>query len=298
MNKNFYHLFANGDDSRDFIVSESDFLYEFNLVGICTHGSGASVLSFCIEDSHPHFLLAGLEAQCDSFRRLFETSSLKHIAATRGSKDDITLRITMELVDTDDYLMNVAAYTIIQPTKDGKSVMFYDYKWGTGSMYFRPDCHIPIWMVKNDGAVSCPISFGSLSEREKRALCGKRSIPDHWLVCNGVILPSNYVDVKGYERIFRTHNCFRAFCGAGAKQLSVVQDRMIVSAGLYLNDFEARVKCRETSLELFHCSDPRRLSSNDRIALARTLRHRFSLSVRQLATVVKLPEREIESYVR
>ena len=81
MLKNYYHMFANGDDAKNFIISERDYIFEFNLIGICAHEKGVKVLSFSIEDSHPHALLYGTEKDCKSFRTTYELSSLRHIAA-------------------------------------------------------------------------------------------------------------------------------------------------------------------------------------------------------------------------
>jgi len=63
-NFNFYHLFANGADASNFIASEQDFVYQFNLVGISAHNTKAKVVAFSIEETHPHFLLYGTSRKC------------------------------------------------------------------------------------------------------------------------------------------------------------------------------------------------------------------------------------------
>ena len=297
MLKNYYHMFANGDDAKNFIISERDYIFEFNLIGICAHEKGVKVLSFSIEDSHPHALLYGTEKDCKSFRTTYELSSLRHIAATRGSCDNVKLRCEITLIEDEDYLRNVGVYSIIQPTKDGKSIMFYDYRWGSGSLYFRPEHHIPLWMVGKDGGTIPPVRYDSLSARERRRICGRHSIPDDWLICDGIILPTNYVDIKGFEDIYHTYNCYRAFCGAGSKQLSVVQEGMASVRGLLMDDMEARQKCMDIAFELFRMRDPRKMDLQQRLLLAKELRHRFHLSTRQLATLARLPEGEISKYV-
>ena len=297
MHENFYHLYANGDDAKNFVISERDFVFEFNLMGICAYEKGVRVLSFSIEDSHPHGLIHGPEKNCHAFKDTFELSSLRHIAATRGSCDNVVLKCELSPVTDDDYLKNVGVYSIIQPTKDGKPVMFYDYRWGSGSLYFRPMNHPLLWTTGPDGQVLTPFCYGKLSAREKRRICGRHKIPDDWLICNGIILPTNYVDVKGFEEIYHTFNCFRAFCGASNKQLAVVQEGMAKARGILMDDLEARQKCKLTASELFRESDPRRLDLDQRLHLARELRHRYHLSVRQLSTLARLPEGEITKYI-
>jgi len=36
----YFHLFANGDDAKSFISSEEDYVFQFNLVGVCAFLSG------------------------------------------------------------------------------------------------------------------------------------------------------------------------------------------------------------------------------------------------------------------
>ena len=297
MQKNFYHLFANGDDARNFITSERDFTYEFNLIGICAYEKDVSVVSFSIEHSHPHALLYGTESACSSYKIQFENSSLCHISTTRGSRDNVRLQCELLLVDSEDYLKNVGTYSIIQPTKDGQPVMFYDYKWGSGSLYFRPDHHISIWQMTADGHLLQTMRYGDLSAREKRRICGRHSIPDEWEICQGLILPTNYVDKNRFEGIYQTYNCFRAYCGASNKQLSIVKERMASARGILMDDLEARQKCKDVAFELFQERDPRRMDLNRRMALALELRSRYHLSTRQLSTLVYLPENEIKKYV-
>ncbi|MCQ2064272.1 MAG: hypothetical protein MJY66_00250 [Bacteroidaceae bacterium] len=87
----YFHLFANGDDARNFIISETDFFAAFNRVGVCAANSEAKVVSFSIEDTHPHILLFGTEKECTKFKKAYLISTMRYIAATRGSMYDVKL---------------------------------------------------------------------------------------------------------------------------------------------------------------------------------------------------------------
>ena len=185
---------ANGADSRNFIISEDDYYTAFNYFGVCAANTEVEVVSFSIEDSHPHALLWGTRLECSRYTVLYESLYTHYAAATRNGGADLVLRCELYPIGDDmDYLRNVAVYTIIQPTKDGKSVMPYDYLWGTGSLYFRNGFYTPVWYFDKEGTIRQPVSFISLGAREKRALLHTRNytIPDDWLVCNGFILPEN-----------------------------------------------------------------------------------------------------------
>ena len=301
MNQEYFHVCANGADARNFILCEADYYAAFNLVAVCAANTPVRVVSFSIEDSHPHFLLWGTEEDCTRFKVLYETQYIHYAAATRKGGADLRLHCELYPIgDDEDYLLNVAVYTIIQATKDGKAVMPYDYPWGTGCLVFRKGFYVPVWQFDARGNICQPVPFGSLGTRARRALLHSQqwSIPDNWLVCNGLILPSNYVDVARFESIYGTHNRFRVFLSSPRKREEMMLARMAEQRGVTLEDLEARKKCGDTCKFLYGTRDPRRLDGPQRIRLAQQLRHRFKISFRQLATLVRLSETEVRTYVR
>lgn len=296
--KHYYHLFSNGEDAKNFIITTDDFVAAFNRIALCCFLSKAVVLSFSIEDTHIHALLYGTWDECNRFKRLFEENSLRSIVAKRGTSDGVHLHCELDEITDENYLMNVAIYTIIQATKDGKAVMPYDYRFGTGALYFRNEYTVMPWLLDKSGRIEEPSCFGQLSAREKRRICGSReNIPDSWLVCNGFILPMNYVDVARYESIFRTHNCFRVFMSSGKEKSKIVQERMAYVSGVTVEDLEARELCESTCLELFGRKGIRHITPQQRLTLARELRRRYHLSYRQLSALTRLPETELRTYV-
>ena len=298
--KQFFHFCANGAETKNFIISESDYYANFNLIGVCAANSPVRVVSFSIEDSHPHGLLWGTLFECQSFVSRYEDQSRRFATRTHPKGTPFVFQCELFPIEDEMYLKNVATYTIIQPTKDGKPVMYYDYLWGTGSMYFRDKNHIPIWLIDNNGIILEPVPFGSLTEREKREILRSRvlTIPDDWLVCNGFILPSNYVDVKRFEGIYKTHNTFRVFTSSPKQREEEMLRVMSNYRGVSLEDLEARRICGEVCKQMFGCRDPRRLDSPRRINLAQRLRRQYRLSFRQLSTLVYVPEYEIRRYVK
>lgn len=292
---------ANGADSRNFIISEDDYYTAFNYFGVCAANTEVEVVSFSIEDSHPHALLWGTRLECSRYTVLYESLYTHYAAATRNGGADLVLRCELYPIGDDmDYLRNVAVYTIIQPTKDGKSVMPYDYLWGTGSLYFRNGFYTPVWYFDKEGTIRQPVSFISLGAREKRALLHTRNymIPDDWLVCNGFILPENYVNIERFESIYITFNRFRVFLSSPKSREEVMLAKMAEERGVMMEDMEARRACGDCCKRMFGTRDPRRLDPRNRLSLAQQLRSQLRLTYRQLATLVRLPETEIRAFVR
>lgn len=295
----YYHLFANGADARNFITNKEEMKAAFNRVGLCSSLTGAVVVAFSIEESHPHILLWGEYQDCMRFESYYVDISVRCIARRRGSLDGVKFHCELYEVSDPSYLRTVAMYTIIQPTKDGKPVMPYDYLYGSGPLYFRSEKSVLPWLLDDEGKVCKPVRFGELNERQKQIVCGSTSrIPEVWLVCNGYILPSSYVDIERFEDIYRTHNCFRVFMSSGKDKYSVVQDKMASVRGVMIDDLEARQLSETITLELFGRKGTRHITPQQRIILARELRRRYSLSMRQISVLTKLPEAEIREYIK
>ena len=191
-----------------------------------------------------------------------------------------------------DYQRELAA------VKDGKQVMPYDYLWGTGSMYFRSKGHQSIWCRADSGEILKPSYVGDLSVHEQRIILNTyRRVPGHWKLCNGILLPENYVDVAHFERIYRTANRYRVFMASNRSRDQIVKEKMAMARGVSLDDAEARSKCHSLMQVLYGFKDVRRLTSPQRVQLAQLLWKQFHLNKRQLATLVRLPYAEICKYI-
>ncbi len=258
------------------------------------------VLAFTVEDSHLHLLLFGLYSECIAYTDDYRKEYYRHLTSSRGSYDGVNISFELIPVTDDKYLRNVAAYILVQPTKDGKSIMQYDYLWGTASMYFRSKLHVDIWRIREGGKIETPVRIGDLTIRKRREILFSRTyrVPDDWLVCNGFLLPSNYVDVKMFEDIYKTHNAFRYFTSISGKALQEVDASIADYIGVAMEDYEARTVCMQKSREMFSTGDTRRLNTEQRLNLAMRLRNDHRLSFRQLSTLVHLPESELKKYIR
>ncbi|MDO5321403.1 MAG: hypothetical protein Q4F39_03355 [Bacteroidia bacterium] len=184
------------------------------------------------------------------------------------------------------------AYCVIQPTKDGKKVMPYDYLWGTGSMYFRSNGIPSIWRTTKQGEIK-PLYQVKDFNKWKRGKLFRTTldIPEDWYVCNGIILPENYVAVKKAEEILGSPNAYRALMAR--KIDDKVVNRMAKARGISLENKEMRIACMELCEEIFHEKSVKNLNSEQRIIIARRLRQKYVSTYKQIATTVHLPLIEI-----
>ena len=294
----FYHLCSDGELTPDFITCDEDFRVAFNLVGVCAANADVVVLAYSIEDTHLHSLLYGTKAACVEFKTMYEESWAHHVGCIRGTRKGADIELELLLVDSEDYLLNVGAYTIYQATKDGKPVMPYDYRWGTGSMYFRSKAHKSIWLTDESGCRGRMVRVGDLSERvRRRLLCSKAPVPDSWQMCNGILLPENIVDVSRFEDIYKTPNRFRVFQGNSRNRDQLVRQKIALARGVTIEDTEARLKCQALVQQCYGFKDVRRLDAFQRIYIAQQLRKAYHLSCRQIAALVRIPYKEVCKYV-
>lgn len=294
----YYHLCSDGELTPQFILDAEDFRVAFNLVGVCASNSDVRVLAFSIEDTHIHSLLYGTKTGCVQFKTLFEESWVHHIGRIRGTREGADIELELIPIDTEEYLMNVGTYTLYQATKDGKQVMPYDYRWGTGSMYFRSAGYKPIWSTDINGNYLPPVRIDEYSERaRRRLLCSRLEAPRSWKLCGDILLPDNYVDVARYEQIYRTANCFRVFLGNSRNRDQLVHEKMAAYRGIALEDAEARRYCKDFMKEMYGFHDVRRLDGHQRMLLAQELRKRLKISARQIASLALLPYKEVCKYI-
>lgn len=292
-------MFANGDDATDFILSEDDFRAALNRIAVCAHLSDVTILAASIEDTHPHALLWADETQALKFKDTYEFLSIRFISNRRGSARGVVLNCELCLIEDQSYLMNAASYVIVQATKDGKPVMPYDYLYGTGALYFRTKGSVLPWDHDCNGHFYPQVPLGSLPIQTQWSICNtKMQMPGEWIVVNGFIHPKSYVNISAFEQIFRTHNCFRTFMSSSKSRDEIVRKAMSIVRGITLDDMEARRLCQARCIELFGKTTTRHLTTDQRITLAMEMRKQYSLSIRQLSTLTKLPESEIRKYVR
>lgn len=297
--KGYFHICSEGSEASNLIICESDYLVIFNYVGVCSAlFPQISILAFSIEDTHIHILCFGELSCCANFSETLKNLYIRHIYTSRGTIDQVIINFNIIPIKDNDHLMNVGSYIIVQATKDGKKIMPYDYRWGTGSMYFRDNTHIPLWYFNDKGEIEKPFVISDLSGHSQRILLHtNKKVPDNWLVSNEILLPENYVDVKGFENIYRTHNCFRVFSAMSASKIQEVNKRIAEYAGVNLEDNEAREKAVALCREHFGTGDARRIPPQKRLELAILLRKEYHLSIRQLAALAHLPEAEIRKYI-
>ena len=295
MKKKYYHFYSEGRLATELFLSKSDYVAAMNRLAVCAaRFPEVIVVAFTFEDTHVHLLLFCSEEEGKAFCDLFKRLTMIYISNSRGGKPaDLRILFDVEEIEDESYLKKVGVYVVVQPTKDGKGIMPYDYPWSSAPLYFRGEKAVPVWCVDRFGAVQDAVHIGDMTCREKkRQFKTEVAFPEEWLVCNGIVLPSNYVDISRFERIYRTHNAYRAFLSRSSDN-EMIQQAVLVR-GVSLPDYEMRDACRKLCRDVFGVRDVRMLDSARRLELARRIRRRYLISGKQLSRIVHVPFEEIE----
>lgn len=296
--RKYYHFYSDGKLAAELFLTKTDYVAALNRLAICAVTfRDVVVVAFTFEDTHVHMLLYCTEEKGRLFCAMFKKLTMMYISRTRNGKPaGLLIKFETEPIEDPDRLKRLGTYVVVQPTKDGKGVMPYDYPWGSAPLYFRGEKSVWPWRVDRNGDVQSPVSVGILSFKEKRKYFKTAaSLPEEWLVCNGIILPSNYVDIKRFESIYGSHNAYRVFL-AKAGGLDNNQ-KVEMARGVSLSDYEMREACRTVCREIYGVVGVRSLNALQRLEVARRLRFRYVVSVKQLARIVHVPADELERFL-
>ena len=296
--KKYYHFYSDGKLAAELFLSKPDYVAALNRLAVCAMTfRDVIVVAFTFEDTHLHRLLYCTEEDGRLFCAMFKKMTMMYISRTRNGKPaGILLKFEAEPIEDPDRLKRLGTYVVVQPTKDGKGVMPYDYPWSSAPLYFRGEKSVWPWYVDRNGDVRTPVKVCSLSFKEKRKqFKTAASLPGEWLVCNGIVLPSNYVDVKRFESIYGSHNAYRVFM-ARAGGLDSNQ-KVEKARGVSLSDYEMREACKTVCRGVYGVTGIRSLNALQRLEVARRLRFRYIISVKQLSRIVHVPIDELERFL-
>lgn len=279
----YYHVCSDGNFTSVLFLNPDDFKAAMNRVACCSLRLRVIVLAFVLMDNHFHFIIWA-PSENDAYRFAQEFKRLTGLYQTEqyhrpGSLRKLPVKVLPILGD--ESLKTQICYVLKNPTK-ARIGMFYDYPWGTGTLYFR-----------KDSAVKPAFSVSSLTKETIRTMCRTRvSVPTDWRICDGILIPENFVPVEKVEQLFRTTRSFMYYLSLNKDD--EIEQEMGQWNELRLTDSELRQERDLYAREKFGTSHLRDLSLRDRIKVARYLRHKYLCSQKQVARIVQLPLETIE----
>ena len=297
---NCWHFSTDGNAVDALFYDETDFRDGMNRIYVVVRKFCLIILAFCLMDNHVHFVLYGDYDECNKFMHEYVRRTSMSISNRHGERNKLdSVPINNQIVDTDRYLKTVICYVIKNPPVAGLPFLAYDYPWSSGALYFRRKGYwtSSVWVdfsKTNNMTGSDDSNIQAMTVREKRTFAKtKDSISERVRIIDGIFSPDEYVAVDLVEKIFRTQKSFNYFLCVSKED--VVESRGGSISRLSLPLQEIRQRKTEVCLELFGEISLRKLGTQERIMLAKTLKARYNCSLKQIARVSGLIYDEVKS---
>lgn len=255
---------------------EDDFKVAMNYVAIeAARHPEVVVMAFELMSNHVHFVLKGREEDVVAFVNAFKHRYSVYYQRKYGIREFLRGNgLDIKLIPYDDEAVEKAiAYVDMNCVAAGICTHPSQYPWGTGGEYFN--------QVAHTGK-----RLDVLSARKRKRLLHSDDdsiLPGNWHICDsGYIPPSEYIDVQGVEKLFRTPQRLNYFHRNSSKakkrleadeNLPAFRDQTILAA---LPDL-----CRS----LFQKDSFSKLTADEKSEFARQIRFRFSADATQVARV-------------
>ena len=281
--RGYYHVCSDGNYASVLFHNPEDFKAAMNRVAICSLRLQVVILAFVLMDNHFHFIIQAPDEDA-AYRFANEFKRLTGLYLTNKYHRTNSLRrlpVKVLAIPDEDALKTQVCYVLKNPTK-ARIGMFYDYPWGTGTLYFRQSRQTePIRRVD------------SFTGEAVRTICQTRiSVPGDWLIKDGFLIPENYIPVEMVEQLFRSTRSFMYFLSLNKDD--EIENNLGQWNELRLTDSELRQERDLYAREKLGKFRLRDLSLPERLKVARFLRHKYLCSRKQLARIVQLPLETLE----
>ena len=288
--RNCWHFSTDGNLVDFLFRDEEDFAAGMNRIYVVRRKYNIVILAFVLMDTHVHFILWGDLRECERFIHEYLKLTSMWLSRKYGDRHKLeTLFPNYQVIDNDRYLKTAICYVLKNPPVGGIAFNALDYPWSSASLYFRKS---GFWTSPDYELVTkCS---DSLTFMEIRDFLKSRTVPEEsFRFIGNLVFPAEYVDVETVEKIFRTHKGFNFFMCI-SKETDVESVKGAISR-LSIPNAELHQHKQELCKTRFGVESIRRLSTDQRLLLAKTLRTNYNCSPKQIAKACGLIYNEVKS---
>lgn len=287
--RNCWHFSTQGESVELLFYDKTDFKDGMNRIYVVSRSFKVVILAFILMDTHVHFVLYGKYDECNSFVHEYLRRTSMYIRLRHDvPKALLYVRVSSQTVDSDRYLKNVICYVCRNVPVAGLSWSFYDYPWSSAPLYFR-----------SSGSWTSPMFLDDRFEKTSRIEELKRILKTKHIptetgitIIDGMVFPGEYVAVEVTERVFRTHKSFFYFMGHTKEDDIEMRGGDISRLSIPIHEMRQNrdMMCRQ----LFGTDKTNKLSTSERLKLARALKSAYNSSSTQIARICGLVKSEVE----
>ena len=287
----YFHVCTDGRELPWMFQDDDDFIAGINRIGLCYLKTGVNIIAYVLMDNHVHFVLYGTMLQCKLFINTYKRLTGIWILNKYGIGDYLRLLPTEIIrIENEESLLNTIAYLDRNPLMAGYKYMHGEYPWGSSRYAFKD---ISTLTLSKDGFK--PIS--TLTRRRQRELLNSKVLfPDEWLINDsGMICPLSFLNIKKLESFYKSPMRYSYFL---AKKLEgVVEQELEHSQKLFMPDKELRPIVNELVRTNFGNKELQQLDVNERIFIAKRLRHNYASTIKQISRMIHLEPSVLEGFI-
>lgn len=278
-----FHLYSSPIESQVIITNPFSRDLSITYMAVAAHETGVVVLAYAVMSNHFHFILKGSREKCQAFFVRFR--SLLDIYLSRTEKITLFKTAVAGLTEITSLkqFRNEVAYVLRNPYVARTDINPILCEWTSAGLYFNP------------GLTVRGKAFAELTIREKRALfkATALSIPDNWRIIDTHVDPASFVDYRFVESMF-THT--RQFINTLLKNVEAqVEIAISHNEAPVIPDEELLPMVLRLCHDLFYQEGTRSLQDYQKKQLAREVRNHYHANVSQLARLVGLSQKELQS---
>ncbi len=274
-----FHVCTNGLARSDWFRDEEDFILGMNSVATCALFSGVKVYCFCLMTNHVHFILQGDLGKCRLFIKEYKRVQSRYLVR-KYKKTEVLVDadVCIKQLETEEYIKAALAYVVRNPTAAGMPVLPTGYRWSSARLYFS--------QLPSVNGLCRKISDMTYVQRTS-LLRTKSVFPDSYFVDeSNIISPSCYVDYKSVEKIFVSPKHWLYYLSSTQDIKMELETGVLTKAGH--SDDELSASREALAFEKFRVPRYEILKLEDRYIIARELRKRYGVGIKQLARVTSL----------
>ena len=139
-----HHAMNRGHDGLPIFKSSGDKEKLLDILQVNAEKSKISILAYCIMDNHYHMIIQNSSGMMSHFFRNVNSDYATYYRKNQGGRGYVFQdRYNSTLIQDDSYLLVAIAYVLNNPVRAKLTKDFLEYKWSSGSVYFKEkECQI------------------------------------------------------------------------------------------------------------------------------------------------------------
>lgn len=292
--RNCWHFSTDGNAVDEMFYDEEDFIAGMNRIYVVVQGYRIVILAFSLMDTHVHFVLYGQLDECKRFMHDYIRRTSRHIAVRHGDRHKLeAVPIHYQTIDTDRYLKTVICYTVKNAPVAGIPYNAWDYPWSSGPLYFRRPSiwSSPAWLSEDTSDNLLDKRY----EYQRKLLKVRDRLAQPVKMMGSIIFPGEYVDYQIVEQLFKTCRSYNYFLCTSRDDDVEANGGAIARLSIPMQ--EMRQHKNDLCREMFGVLTVKKLTTAQRIKLARRLRSQYNSSIKQIVRLCCLVYDEVKDVI-